>query len=394
MTNFTEFLTIFVNDMLEKVILLPYWLTLKARDAMYKKGILKSARADVPTICVGNVTAGGTGKTPHVEMILDRLQDSDEWGSSNLAVLSRGYKRSSKGFQQVTREGSAALFGDEPLQIKKKFPAVTVAVDKDRIEGAGILTDPEKFRNSGKAKKCLNPVFPAADIIVLDDAFQHRKIKSDLNIVLVDYNRPVTKDKLLPFGSLRDLPERIYEADVIIVTKCPSDLDNWEKTSFVYSLGFSEFRTSDCEGTNIKGGRQKVLFTTLVYGTPQKVYTTSDARYFYSKKLVLFSGIARDTALVYYLSDYYKIIKRFSFPDHHRYNSSDIRRIKAVIDDNPTAAVATTEKDAQRVLDYMKMPQKLMERMFYLPISVEFLTEEENEVFKRVLGSLRQYPQL
>ena len=120
--NFTEFLIIFVNDMLDKVILLPYWLILRLRNRLYDKGLIKSAKADVPTICVGNVTAGGTGKTPHVEMILRMLQDNFKWGNSNIAVLSRGYKRTSRGFQQVTREGSAALFGDEPLQIKKKFP--------------------------------------------------------------------------------------------------------------------------------------------------------------------------------------------------------------------------------------------------------------------------------
>ena len=392
--NFTEFLIIFVNDMIEKILLLPYYITLNLRNFLYNKGIKKSVKADVPTICVGNVTVGGTGKTPHVEMILRLLQESDEWGATNLAVLSRGYKRQSKSFQQVTREGSAKMFGDEPLQIKKKFPAVTVAVDKDRIEGADFLAHPEKLEQSKKAKKCWNRNYPAADIIVLDDAYQYRKIKADLNIVLIDFNRPVTKDKLLPFGSLRDLPKRIYDADVLIITKSPADLNSWEKTSFVYSLGFTEYRTSDAEGTNRKGKKQKILFTTITYGSPSRVYTTSDSRYFYSKKLILFSGIAKDGPLVSYLSDYYKILKHFTFQDHHKYNPADIRTILNAVKANPTAAVATTEKDVQRVLDYVGMPQKLMERMFYIPISVEFLSEKEDEVFRSALGSLRQYPQL
>lgn len=387
--NFTEFLIIFVKDMLDKVILLPYWLILRLRNRLYDKGLIKSAKADVPTICVGNVTAGGTGKTPHVEMILRMLQDNFKWGNSNIAVLSRGYKRTSRGFQQVTREGSAALFGDEPLQIKKKFPAVTVAVDKDRIEGADYLAHPEKFKESKQAAKCWNSDFPAADIIVLDDAYQYRKLKADLNIVLVDYNRPVTNDKLLPFGSLRDLPKRIYDADILIITKCPSDINDIEKEDFTRTLGFREFNSAEHSVTGKNGKKQTILFTSVHYESPQKVYSTSDSRYFYSKSLVMFSGIAKDAPLVNYLSDYYKIIRAFRFPDHHKFTSADINGILSAIKHNPTASLCTTEKDAQRILDYVEMPHMLMERMFYIPIFVDFITEEEKQAFDAVLLNLR-----
>lgn len=374
--------------MLDKIILLPYWITLCLRNRLYNKGVMKSVRADVPTICVGNVTAGGTGKTPHVEMILRMLQDNFRWGNSNIAVLSRGYKRTSRGFQQVTREGSAALFGDEPLQIKKKFPAITVAVDKNRIEGAGYLVHPEKLKESKHAAKCWNSDFPAADIIVLDDAYQYRKLRADLNIVLVDYNRPVTKDRLLPFGSLRDLPKRIYDADILIVSKCPSDMNETEKEDFARTLGYREFDASEHIGTTRNGRKQTILFTSVHYESPRKVYSTSEPRYFYSKKLVMFSGIAKDAPLVNYLSDYYKIIRAFRFPDHHKFTSSDINGMFSVIKHNPTASVCTTEKDAQRILDYVKMPQMLMERMFYIPISVDFVTEEEKQIFDSVLLNL------
>lgn len=375
--------------MLDKVILLPYWLILRLRNRLYDKGLIKSAKADVPTICVGNVTAGGTGKTPHVEMILRMLQDNFKWGNSNIAVLSRGYKRTSRGFQQVTREGSAALFGDEPLQIKKKFPAVTVAVDKDRIEGADYLAHPEKFKESKQAAKCWNSDFPAADIIVLDDAYQYRKLKADLNIVLVDYNRPVTNDKLLPFGSLRDLPKRIYDADILIITKCPSDINDIEKEDFTRTLGFREFNSAEHSVTGKNGKKQTILFTSVHYESPQKVYSTSDSRYFYSKSLVMFSGIAKDAPLVNYLSDYYKIIRAFRFPDHHKFTSADINGILSAIKHNPTASLCTTEKDAQRILDYVEMPHMLMERMFYIPIFVDFITEEEKQAFDAVLLNLR-----
>jgi len=376
--------------MIDKVLLFPYYWHLKIRDSFYKSRLARVRTSEVPTICVGNVTVGGTGKTPHVEMILGMLSQSDVWGSKNLAVLSRGYKRESRGFQQVTREGSAAMFGDEPLQIKKKFPSVTVAVDKDRVEGCNLLVHPDRIRKKRRARKCWNTNFPPSDIIVLDDGYQYRRLKADLNVVLVNYNRPVTKDMLLPLGRLRDLPERIDDADIVIVTKCPSDLDNWDKTNFAYSLGWSEFHTSTCKGVNRHGKEQTLLFTTVRYEACKGVYSTADPRYFYSKKLVLMTGIAGDGPLKSYLSDYYKVFRTFSFPDHHKYAWGDFQKILSVVRRHPTAAVATTEKDAQRILDYVGMPSVLMERMFYIPIYAEFLSDMEKMVFAGALDSLRR----
>lgn len=366
-----------------------YYLTLKIRNWLFDKGVLKSEPAEVPTICVGNVTVGGTGKTPHTEMILRMLLQTDEWGARNLAVLSRGYKRESKGFQQVTVESSAAMCGDEPLQIKKKFPAVTVAVDKDRIRGCRFLSDPGRLLSNKRAsKRCWNKEFPSADLIVLDDAFQYRALKPSLTIVLVDYNRPVHKDRLMPWGRLRDLKQRLGDADVIIVTKCPSHLDNWDRTSFAYGLGVQDYQTSNCEGHSRSGRRQRVLFTGISYGQSVPVYENSDPRYIYAKKLIMFTGIANDTALRNYLSDFYKIIRHYSFSDHHRYTWSDIHKIMSAVKHNPTAAVATTEKDAQRVLDYSGMPQTVKERLFMIPISVDFLSPLERDVFRDILRSV------
>ena len=213
--------------MIDKILLFPYWLTLKARHMMFDCGIRKVNRTEVPSICVGNIAVGGTGKTPHTEMILRMLLSDDEWAYRNIAVLSRGYKRKTKGFQQVTLDGTAKEYGDEPLQIKKKFPYVTVAVDKSRKEGCGFLCHPETLQTSKKARRCLNKDVAKADLIILDDAFQHRSVKASVSIVLIDYNRPLFKDHLMPLGRLRDLPERIKAADIVIVTKCPSDLNAW-----------------------------------------------------------------------------------------------------------------------------------------------------------------------
>ena len=374
--------------MLDKILLFPYYLTLKARNRRYGRPGAKLHYAEKPTLCIGNVTVGGTGKTPHVEMVLRLLQQSPEWGDRQLAVLSRGYKRESKGFQQVVATGGASAFGDEPLQIKKKFPGVTVAVDKNRVEGCDLLAHPEKLKGRKYARKCWNRDFPAADYIVLDDAFQYRKLKANKSVVLVDWHRPVHKDMLLPLGRLRDLPERIFDADAVIVTKCPAELERSAKEEFLEKMGFAEYLPSTCEAVNPRGRRQLVFFTGVEYGQAAGVYSTTEPRYLYAKKIVLATGIASDGPLRAYLSDFYKIVKRFSFPDHHRYAWKDISRIQEVIEKNPTAAVVTTEKDAQRLLDYNGMPESLMQRLFYVPITVDFLSDEEREVFTDFIATV------
>ncbi|MBQ9548919.1 MAG: tetraacyldisaccharide 4'-kinase [Bacteroidales bacterium] len=373
---------------LDRILLFPYYLTLKWRHRLFDKGVRKVHKAEVPTVCVGNVTVGGTGKTPHVEMILRSLLAGDRWGAANIAVLSRGYKRESKGFQQVTRDGSATMFGDEPVQIKKKFPVVTVAVDADRVEGCDFLCHPDKLqKDSRRTRRCWDKDFPPAHFIVLDDAFQYRALKADLDIVLIDFSRPVFKDRLLPLGRLRDLPERVSKADVVIVTKCPQELDNWERTTWAEQLGLSDFRSSDCSGARPDGSRQTLLFTRIAYGQMEPVFDCSDQRYIYSKRIILFSGIARDTQLRAYLGGSYKIVKRFSFPDHHKFGWSDFQRIQHAVKRWPTAAVVTTEKDAVRVLDCNGLPAQLKERMFQLPIRAEFLSENERAVFEARLSN-------
>ncbi len=248
--------------MIDKILLLPYYLALKLRNRRYSRPGRKFHHAEVPTLCVGNVTVGGTGKTPHVELVLRLLQQHPDWHGKQLAVLSRGYKRDSTGFQQVTAEGSAAMFGDEPVQIKKKFPGVVVAVDKKRERGCELLAHPEKLKSGRRARKCWNREFPAADYIILDDAFQYRRLKTHKSIVLVDYGRPVQQDMLLPLGRLRDLPERIFDADAIVVTKCPADLDETARAVFVRDLGLTDYLQAACEATNPRGRRQLVFFTT------------------------------------------------------------------------------------------------------------------------------------
>ena len=373
--------------MIDRILLFPYSLTLACRHALYNIGLFKSHKATVPTICVGNITVGGTGKTPHTEMILRMLLEDERWQDKNIAVLSRGYKRKSKGFQQVVVDGTAEDFGDEPLQIKRKFPQVTVAVDKSRKEGCMFLTNPELLQTSKKAARCLYKDMPKADIIVLDDAFQHRALKPDFSAVLIDYNRPVFKDHLMPIGRLRDLPSRLSAADALIVTKCPTYIDDEQRAAWAADLGLKEFDPQTCEGVRSNGKRQKIFFTYINYDTPQAVYPEGDTRYLYAKRLILFSGIANDASLRHFLCGEYKIVKHFNFPDHHKFTRSDIYSIRNASDTYPTSVIMTTEKDCQRVRDCKFVPGSLKDRMFHIPIKVGFLGDEDRNIFKSMLAS-------
>lgn len=318
-----------------------YGLVLRIRHAFYDKGWAKSTRPSVPAVCVGNVSVGGTGKTPHTEYLLRKLLERPD----RLAVLSRGYKRKSKGYQVIPPEGSALQYGDEPVQIARKFPSVTVAVCKDRVEGCRRLAE------------------DGARLILLDDAFQYRKLQAALNIVLVDYNRPVHKDHLLPYGRLRDLPSRLKKAQAVIITKCPAYLEEGESERWR-----KELRLTDS---------QQLFFTTLRYDTPKPVFPEADAHYLYAKQITLITGIANDTPLRNYLSDTYKIGQRLKFPDHHTFTRGDIRSILKTVKAAPTACLITTEKDACRLQDVKNMPPELRQRLFYVPIEVAFLSGED-----------------
>ena len=374
--------------MIDQILLFPYWAALKLRHFMFDHGLRKVKTADVPTICVGNITVGGTGKTPHTEMLLRILLEHPEWGQKNLAVLSRGYKRNTRGFQQVTIDGTAREYGDEPLQIKSKFPQITVAVDKSRLQGCDFLCHPDKLQTSKKARRCKDKDLPAADLIILDDAFQHRSIKPTVSIVLVNHERPAFNDHLMPIGKLRDLPERIGDADMLIVSKCPQDMNAWQKCTWAEALGVERYDASLCMGFRKDGRRQFIFFTTVTYDNPEAVFPEGDYRYVYAKRLILMSGIANDKPLRHYLSSSYKIVRHYDFADHHKFSRADMMKIYGESRSFPTSVIMTTEKDCQRVRDCKKLPDNLKLRMFYTPIKTAFLSDEDRQVFTSILTGL------
>lgn len=332
-----------IRDFINKVVLFPYYFTLAFRHFLYNNSFIKSHKPAVPVISLGNITAGGTGKTPHTEFFIKNLAPDYKIG-----VLSRGYGRKTKGFRIVETGDSPLDCGDEPLQIKKKFPDILVAVDENRNRGIEMLLSlfPEK----------------RPDIIILDDAFQHRRIIPDINILLIDYNRPISKDKLIPFGRLRDLPSRIKKADVIIITKCPGEPDIEEQQMLRMREGIRDY--------------QSLYFSLIEYGEPLPVFEEADKRYAYSKFAIVLTAIANPTPLYYFVRNSNKIINdKLEFSDHHNFRKLDVLRINRWAANHPKCGIYTTEKDAQRLLRLSKLSDEVKRRMFYVPIEVKVLNE-------------------
>lgn len=287
---------------------------------MFDAGILKSRSYKLPVINVGNLTVGGTGKTPHAEYLIRLLSDHYQ-----VAVLSRGYKRKTKGFVLASAESKMTDIGDEPYQMKHKFPLIHMAVDRDRCHGI------EQLMNEN--------VLPPTDVVILDDAYQHRYVKAGLNILLMDYHRLIYLDRLLPAGRLREPQAGKNRADIVIVTKCPRRITPMECRGILASLQLKPW--------------QKAFFTTYRY--PKKMEG-------YGENPLLVTGIASPQQMVY---DLKKILPRFdvmSFPDHHHFTQQDIEEIQQRA---AGRTILTTEKDATRLhgLDNMKV----------IPIEVEFI---------------------
>ena len=343
---------------LSKTLLFPYWLVLKTRHFLYDSNIIKGRTFDVPVVCVGNITVGGTGKTPHTEMLL-RMLDS----KYNVAVLSRGYKRKTKGFRIASVNDTYREVGDEPLQIKQKFPQVTVAVCGSRAEGIEkLLALPEGVK--GVQQDSTRP-----DLIILDDAFQHRRVKPSHSIVLVSWSRPIHNDNLLPIGRLRDLPEQIKRADTVIVTKSPVAVEidgiiDQEKTREAVAVEEARWR----KAMHLRND-QNLLFSIINYCAPLPVFDSEgDTRYVYSGKAIYFTGIANDTEFRNNLVRKYRILDSLKFADHKNFSKFDIARINGWAAKNPTAVIFTTEKDSKRLKQCHSLSDSVKKRLFYVPI--------------------------
>ena len=301
-----------------------YGLVVSIRNLMFDVGMLKSRTFPLPVICVGNITVGGTGKTPHTEYLI-RLLSKDH----QVAVLSRGYKRKSEGYVLATKDTPMAEIGDEPYQMKQKYPQIHMAVDKDRCHGIEQLMQ--------------KTVKPQSDVVILDDAYQHRYVKAGLNILLMDYHRLIHLDKLLPAGRLREPMSGSQRADIVIITKCPRDIKLMDRIGIERSINLKNW--------------QNIFFTTYKY--PEQMEGLGD-------NPLLVTGIASPQQMVYDLQKIVPTFELMSFPDHHNFTEQDIDAIRTQA---AGRTILTTEKDATRLhgLDNMKV----------IPIEVEFIEGKE-----------------
>ncbi len=336
-----------------------YGIGVKLRNMAFELGILKSRSFDVPVISVGNITVGGTGKTPHVEYLVKHLKDL-----FHVAVLSRGYKRKSKGFIIANAQTKMPEIGDEPYQMKQKFPNVTVAVDKSRCHGIEELTSQDK----------------SLDVILLDDAFQHRYVKPGINILLVDYHRLVIYDTLLPAGRLREPLSGKDRADIVIITKCPKDLKPMEYRVITKAMKLYAY--------------QSLFFTTLEYDDLQPIFE-GDTRPLSSlqsdEQVLLLTGIASPEQIIHDLTPYTKNLTPLSFSDHHQFKKKDIQLINETFEKLPQPrCIITTEKDATRLHDVEELSEEVRKNIYTLPVSIRFMLEQEDEFNKYIIGYVRK----
>jgi len=335
-----------------------YGLVTFIRNLLYDYAIIKSHEFPIPIISVGNITVGGTGKTPHVEYLVKLLKDEFK-----VAVLSRGYKRKTRHFILADTDSGIQDIGDEPVQIKQKFPEVYVAVDRNRVNGV----------------KQLMTKIPDLDVILLDDAYQHRRLKPGLSILLIDFNRPISKDRLLPAGRLREKAYEKRRANIILVTKCPDRLKPIERRLIVKDSALFAF--------------QHLYFTRLGYREPIPVF--SDASPEISPieikascpTILMVTGIANPRIFKRHLRSISTRIREMTFPDHHGFSQRDFNHILQVYNnmEGEDRFIFTTEKDAMRLRKFTNIDLEIKNRLFYIPIETEFLNEDTENFNTQIL---------
>ncbi len=333
-----------------------YAFILRVRNWLFDKNYLSSVSFNFPIICVGNLAVGGTGKTPMVEYLLRMLKN--EYA---IATLSRGYKRKTKGFGIANDTTSALDIGDEPMQFHLKFPDVTVAVGEERLEAIPQLLH-EK---------------PGTRLIILDDAFQHRRVKAGLNILLTEYTNLYTRDFLLPAGDLRDNVNSAKRADIIIVTKCRHNISEVEKKLLVRELN--------------TGSHQQVFFTEILYTHPYHLFTKREIDISNTSDILLVCGIANPKPLKDFLTTHVKYYDMLLFPDHHIFNSDDLADIKKQFAKLSAAnkIIVTTEKDGVRLQKFEKELKNLP--LYVLPIQHAFMFNEAEKFSDSVTHFIKSF---
>jgi len=332
-----------------RILLYPFALIYGAvlwiRNRLYDAKFFNSIEFSVPVITVGNLSTGGTGKTPHVEYLVQLLQYRYK-----VATMSRGYKRHTQGFMLADGNTNALRIGDEPMQYYIKFPELVVSVAEERMIGIPALLQRR----------------PDVDVILLDDAYQHRSVKAGMNILITDYSRPFYNDHILPFGSLRESRSAYKRANIIIVSKCPHDLTGRQAKNIEKEIDPQPY--------------QKVYFTDIHYDTPYD-FVTKEPATIHAKNIILVCGIARPELLIAFLKSNSSDLHTLSYKDHHYYVSDDLEEIKTTYENwnVPNKIIATTEKDAARLNLHMDKLKEWGITIAVLPIAVKVLFDMDKD---------------
>lgn len=338
-----------------------YGIGVRFRNLMFDIGILKSRRYDIPIISVGNITVGGSGKTPHVEYLISLLEKR-----AKVAVLSQGYKRKSRGYVLATEDTAMRDIGDEPYQMKKKFGNIHIAVDKDRRHGIERLTSDRETKDT--------------EVILLDDAYQHRYVKAGISILLVDYHRLIIYDRLLPAGRLREPQSGKSRADIVIVTKCPKDLKPMEYRVLQRAMELYPY--------------QKLFFTSIEYCGLKALFGNREMALSEIRKdtnILLLTGIASPQQIVMDIKPYSKNIHPMTFADHHQFTAEDIKEINRRFNSLPQPRmIVTTEKDGARLEDADGLEKETKDNIFVLPIRVRFMSDGEKTFNNKIISYVRK----
>ncbi len=337
-----------------------YGIVIIFRNILFDRGFLPVKEYPLPVVSIGNITVGGTGKTPLTEWVIRLFVEK-----YHVALLSRGYKRKTKGPLLANDKSTSETIGDEPLQIYNKFKGIMVAVAEKRVEG---------FQ---KLLSASNP----PDIIVMDDAYQHRYVKPGLSILVMDYNRPLWKDCMLPTGNLREPKQGKKRANVVLVSKCPANMDKEAQSNIIKKLNLQP--------------DQSVYFSTIGYQHPILLFCKNifiSAEDLLLCNVLLVTGIATPEPLVKYLTEKVKSIKMVQYPDHHQYSIEDVDSIRTKFESlkEQNKIILTTEKDSVRLAGLVKNDEYLSSAIYYIPIEIEILNGKENELRDKLTTYVRQ----
>ncbi len=344
------------NNFIKAIVASIYRGAIRLRHTLYDRGLLKIHKFDIPIICVGNVTVGGTGKTPMTELVVSHFISTHK-----VAVLSRGYGRRTKGYREVEITSHYRDVGDEPLQIKLKYPETMVVVCERRVEAINYIIKE----------------YPEINLIVMDDGFQHRSVEAKVNIITVDATRPVKDDQIMPVGTLRDVPEALDRAHYFIVNKCPLTMAPIDRRLMRKTL--------------ITYAYQKLYFTRYFSYRPEPLFPEEcSAQLDSSSNVIAVSGVGNPQPFIDQMARSYNLVDQIIYNDHHVYRMGDLKAMTERLEKHPDSVIIITEKDAVKLRVPNKFPDELRKKIYYIPIRIDFIDLPVTNFLKQLEDDVRE----